>query len=541
MNVRFSDHSLPPPVPMLILMTALPLLCSARFTTLFFPSQLLPTLLKPASVMMKQQRKGLMVKWGSCRQAEFIAESKENNLQLTSTVVKQDEANAFQLPSSTVKEEQDEEGMETESVLIPHIEKSNRFTLGHLTEAGTKRRIDQKKHDMPDNCKKIKHESSTPRRREKNRWGLDRYKLAEKHMLQVMKSEGAVFENPITRPALRTAARKYIGDTGLLDHLLKHIDGKVAPGGAERFRRCYNTEGIMEYWLESADLVMIKREAGVPNPNWVPPPCWRTGSLSLGDSVSAEELASFKEEIVKLKRDMEELACKNQEQGQANQIGEMYRELVRWRGKTDERLTEISSSLSGLQNMYRESVAWKAKIEQQLTEVANSLSSIQASKQCTNLTPTSDRWEDWLEAGTLDNLQGEEFTPWLEGTELVNVRRDALVQEPYSASQPWPKLCDTPLQDGPVCARDLELLKEEMAKMKRDVQQLAPKRLEDDQANWTPDSSTTANSKFELNSSFLLFQEMFKELTKWKAKIEQQVLEISNSVSGLQGSKPGTI
>ena len=40
----------------------------------------------------------------------------------------------------------------------------------------------------------------------------------------------------LTRPALRMAARKHIGDTGLLDHLLKHIDGKVAPGGTERFR-----------------------------------------------------------------------------------------------------------------------------------------------------------------------------------------------------------------------------------------------------------------------------------------------------------------
>jgi len=50
-------------------------------------------------------------------------------------------------------------------------------------------------------------------------------------MWEVLKGDGATFENPITRPALRMAARKHIGDTGLLDHLLKHIDGKVAPGG----------------------------------------------------------------------------------------------------------------------------------------------------------------------------------------------------------------------------------------------------------------------------------------------------------------------
>jgi len=120
-------------------------------------------------------------------------------------------------------------------------------------------------------------------------------------MLDVMKAEGAVFENPISRSALRTVARKHIGDTGLLDHLLKHIDGKVAPGGTERFRRCYNTQGIMEYWLESADLVKIKQEAGVPDPNYVPPSWYRPGSVSQ-DSVSAKELTLLRDEVAKMRR-----------------------------------------------------------------------------------------------------------------------------------------------------------------------------------------------------------------------------------------------
>lgn len=133
-------------------------------------------------------------------------------------------------------------------------------------------------------------------------------------MLEVLKGEGAVYENPIARPALRMAARKHIGDTGLLDHLLKHIDGKVAPGGTERFRRCYNTEGIMEYWLESADLVQIKREAGIPDPNYVPPAWWKSACAGEGgaggsnvsgflqDSVSAGELKLLRSELEKMKR-----------------------------------------------------------------------------------------------------------------------------------------------------------------------------------------------------------------------------------------------
>ena len=115
-------------------------------------------------------------------------------------------------------------------------------------------------------------------------------------MLEIMKAEGAVFENPISRPALRMAARKRIGDTGLLDHLLKYIDGKVAPGGTDRFRRCYNTSGVMEYWLESADLANIRKEAGI-SPFWQKP-----DGGPFQDSACAIELKLLKEEMAKMKR-----------------------------------------------------------------------------------------------------------------------------------------------------------------------------------------------------------------------------------------------
>jgi hypothetical protein len=111
-------------------------------------------------------------------------------------------------------------------------------------------------------------------------------------------------------------------------------------------------------------------------------------------------------------------------------------------------------------------MAWKSKIEQQLKEMSNSLSSLQSSKQCNTLSPVSERWEDWLESTNLDNIQGEDFAPWLENMDLVNVGYNASLKEPYNASQLWLKPCDSPSQE-PVCARELELLKEEMAKMKR--------------------------------------------------------------------------
>lgn len=121
-------------------------------------------------------------------------------------------------------------------------------------------------------------------------------------MWEVLKAKGATFANPISRPALRMAARKHIGDTGLLDHLLKHIDGKVAPGGTERFRRWFNTKGIMEYWLESANLDKVRQDAGVQDPYWIPPSTFRAGSPPSQSSGSSDELKLLQIEMAKMKK-----------------------------------------------------------------------------------------------------------------------------------------------------------------------------------------------------------------------------------------------
>lgn len=114
----------------------------------------------------------------------------------------------------------------------------------------------------------------------KDRWSVERYEAAEKRLLEIMRSKKAELGSPILRQALREEARKHIGDTGLLDHLLKHMAGKIVSDGTERFRRRHNSEGAMEYWLEPADLVEVRRKAGVTDPFWVPPPGWK-----LGDSI----------------------------------------------------------------------------------------------------------------------------------------------------------------------------------------------------------------------------------------------------------------
>ncbi|PWA88412.1 protein DYAD [Artemisia annua] len=136
-----------------------------------------------------------------------------------------------------------------------------------------------------------------------NRWSKERYMAAELSLLEAMKAKKAMIGNPITRPALRLEARKRIGDTGLLDHLLKHVANEVAPGGKLRFRRSHNASGTMEYWLEDADLLKIRKDAGVKDPFWTPPPGWKPGDSPIQDPMVAKELNNLKEELAYMKKE----------------------------------------------------------------------------------------------------------------------------------------------------------------------------------------------------------------------------------------------
>ncbi|KAI3973009.1 hypothetical protein MKX01_019667 [Papaver californicum] len=147
-----------------------------------------------------------------------------------------------------------------------------------------------------------------------DRWSKERYRKAEVSMLEIMKEKDAVSGKPVMRRVLRMEARKYIGDTGLLDHLLKHMSGKVAPDGEVRFRRRHNAEGEMEYWLEDADLVNIRREAGVKDPYWTPPPGWMPGDNPSQDPICAKDIKFLKQEMSTLKRNVKEIMYTHKQQ-----------------------------------------------------------------------------------------------------------------------------------------------------------------------------------------------------------------------------------
>ncbi|CAJ1974751.1 unnamed protein product [Sphenostylis stenocarpa] len=431
-----------------------------------------------------------MEPWGAHHRVMFIGHEEDGTPSDTS---KGDESN-----------DEEEKLVKAEPVFVPEIKKRKRLSLSQLKEV--------KEESSGKKCisklKKKKNES-------RDRWSAERYQLAEQNMWEVLKSEGATFENPITRPALRLAARKHIGDTGLLDHLLKHIDGKVAPGGTERFRRWFNTNGIMEYWLESADLEKVRQEAGVQDPYWIPPSTFRAGSTPSQNTDSSSELKQLKTELAQMKKDMFELISVKEEKSDIN-MEDTYKDFVKWKAMTDHRLTEIITSLKSVQGRYGELMIWKTKVEQQLVEITNKLNDLQASRECTTFSPPSERWKDWIESTNLDNIQEDAFATWIGNPELLNVPQEVIPEDPNTA---------IPTQ----------LPYEELTK-KSDVLELEPVKLED-QPNVTPDSSTTVNSKSDLDNSLIMFQEMFMDLYKWKEKMEQQLMEVSNTVYGMLALK----
>ncbi|XP_042505575.1 protein DYAD-like [Macadamia integrifolia] len=215
----------------------------------------------------------------------------------------------------------------------------------------------------------------------KNRWSVERYKLAEEKLLGIMKEKEAVIGHPMLRPALREEARKHIGDTGLLDHLLKHMAGKVAPGAKERFRRRHNPEGAMEYWLENVNLVNIRKAAGVNDPYWIPPPGWKPGDSPSQHGACARELNLLKEEMAILKREVQELVYTKPHDGEA--IGDGDDAKVNDEANAtpttpvDNSQLESATVATRPQEIYVNLVKRKAQLEQQLVEYSNSLKEMQ--------------------------------------------------------------------------------------------------------------------------------------------------------------------
>ncbi|XP_062202719.1 protein AMEIOTIC 1 homolog [Phragmites australis] len=178
------------------------------------------------------------------------------------------------------------------------------------TRSGHRRRRDAAKREEESKTAAPAPKPGSPRGKV-DRWSARRYAAAEVALLDILRARGAREGKPLQRGELRAEARRHIGDTGLLDHLLRHVTDKVPAGSTERLRRRYNADGTLEYWLEPAGLAAVRREAGVDDPYWVPPPGWKPGdpvspeACALEVKKKVEELAG---ELAVVKRHMKELS-----------------------------------------------------------------------------------------------------------------------------------------------------------------------------------------------------------------------------------------
>ncbi|CAL9780522.1 unnamed protein product, partial [Musa acuminata subsp. burmannicoides] len=173
--------------------------------------------------------------------------------------------------------EEEKEEVQADEEQLHSEKKRKREVVEEERKKNNKNKRGKKGENKKEKKKKPRRDRDDKRRYEekqqqgkgtRDRWSSERYEAAEMKLLEIMKEKGAELGKPIMRQALREEARKHIGDTGLLDHLLKHMAGKVVTNGTERFRRRHNSEGAMEYWLEPADFVEVRQKAGVADPYW---------------------------------------------------------------------------------------------------------------------------------------------------------------------------------------------------------------------------------------------------------------------------------
>ncbi|VYS67706.1 unnamed protein product [Arabidopsis thaliana] len=367
------------------------------------------------------------------------------------------------------------------------------------------------------------------------RWNNERIKFAEQTLADIMKEKGATFEKPVTRQLLRVIARSKIGDTGLLDHSLKHMDGKVTPGGSDRFRRCYNTDGCMQYWLESADLVKIKLESGIPDPTWVPPAWWMVQTASSHDQ-SAVTSKLLMGEIEQMKSEIKELVSKQNLPDHADANEKLFKELKSWRENTDKQIVEISESLTSTQGMFKELNSWKDKVDQQLLGISNTLSNLQPNGS-TSFSPAQENWEHILKTSNLEDFTTNGFDQW---DDLIDGLPEAVRPETYALPT---NPCKSSLQDQSlvslqdqslVSLQDQSLVNVDM-QMTESMTRGESRSSSQEKAEMTPGSSITAGPKSDIDDPTIQTQETLKELVTWKAKAEQQLMELSNAVLALKG------
>ncbi|ONK65942.1 uncharacterized protein A4U43_C06F2570 [Asparagus officinalis] len=186
---------------------------------------------------------------------------------------------------------------------------------------------------------------------------MQRYGAVRESVLEVMREKMAELGNRVMRRDLREEARKHIGDTGLLDHLLKHMAGKVVGNRGERFMRGYSNDGVMHYWLEPPAEVEESRRKGEME-------VCRCGSEC------KEEIDMLKERIGVLNSDLEEL--RSLKELEKNIWKENYEKLLKRNIKLEIEMEKMNSAFLGMKENYERLLKRNTKLETEMVGMSNS-------------------------------------------------------------------------------------------------------------------------------------------------------------------------
>ncbi|XVF54922.1 hypothetical protein PTKIN_Ptkin05aG0219600 [Pterospermum kingtungense] len=271
--------------------------------------------------------------------------------------------------------------------------------------------------------------------------------------------------------------------------------GEVAPRGVQRYMRLHNVDGTMEYWLESADLMDIRKEAEVKDPYWTPPPGWKLGDNRNQDPVCAKELKELREKIAKMKeygplysvyyfnsfpienKETDRKSCKRKLQGAA------YKTQMREKLKNERKNQQITlyKPKKGVKNSIDR---WSFQsCEKHVEDYEGEGISVWKSNTQASIKSRGQKadWGHFLLDHLSKHMAGEVASGgeqrfmrrhnadggmeyWLESADLMDIRKEAEVKDPYWTPPSGWKLGDNPTE-YPVCAKELKELREKIAKM----------------------------------------------------------------------------
>ncbi|CAH8388139.1 unnamed protein product [Eruca vesicaria subsp. sativa] len=187
-----------------------------------------------------------------------------------------------------------------------------------------------------------------------------------------------------------------------------------------------------------------------------------------------------------------------------------------------------------LQSMVKELVSWKDKLEQQLVGILNLQNSRQVNGS-NSFSPDPQSWEHLLHGTNLDDFAGDGFEPW----DVDKYFTDALPEAEAVRTDIYllpPKARKSSFQDH-MWLEEQSVLNSEMQRTESCMTRGDSRSFNQDKAELTPGSSMTAGPRSDIEDPNIISQETLKELVSWKAKAEQQLMEMSEAVRVIMGNK----